>query len=203
MSTSIRRTALLSLSALALVATACGDDDDSASSSPVVADAWIRQPAEGTSATAAYATITNEGDEAITLVGASTPLTDTVELHETMMDDEGTMSMQEKEGGYEIAAGASLVMEPGGAHVMLLDVDPAEVTGEIELTFDFDGADDVTVEAPVEALPTSGDDAMEMDHSEHGDEMDMDEDHDHEGEDHEGEMDMESDDEMESDTTEG
>ena len=154
------RTTLLAVSALALVATACGDDEDNASSGPTIADAWIREPAAGTTATAAYATITNDGDEDITLIGASSPLTDQVELHETLMDDEGMMSMQQKEGGFVIEAGTSLVMEPGGAHVMLLDVDPADVTGEIEITYDFDGADHVTVQAPVEPLP-AGDDMAE------------------------------------------
>lgn len=175
------RTTLLSLSALALVVTACGSDDDGASASPVVADAWIREPAAGTTATAAYATITNDADEAVTLVGASSPLTDQVELHETLMDDDGTMSMQEREDGFVIEAGASLVLEPGGAHVMLLNIDPADVTGEIEITFDFEGADDLTVQAPVEALPTGedmadGDDMGDMDHEDtNSDEMESDE----------------------------
>ena len=186
------RTALLSLSALTLLATACGDDDDGGGASPVVADAWVREPAAGTSRTAAYANITNEGDEAITLVAASTPLTDQVEIHETLVDEEGTMAMQEREDGFVIEAGDTLVMEPGGPHVMLLDVDPADVTGEIEITYEFDGADDVTVQADVEAL-AAGDEMGDMD-SDDTDDMDSDD-----------MDDMESDDmsDMESDTTEG
>ena len=196
------RTALLACSALALVATACGDDD-TASASPVVADTWIREPAAGTTATAAYATITNDGDAAVTLVGASSPLTDAVELHETSVGEDGTMSMQEREDGFVIEAGASLQLEPGGAHVMLLDVDPADVTGEIELTFDFDGAEDVTVLASVEALPTgedmAGGDMGDMDHE------DMDSgDMDHEDMES-GDMDSgdTSSDDVDSDTTDG
>lgn len=164
------RTAVLAVAALGLLATACGDDDG-ATSTAVISDPWVREPAEGTTATAAYAVITNDGDEAITLVGASSPLTDDVEIHETSMAEDGTMSMQEKEGGFVIEAGGRLVMEPGGAHVMMLGVDPAEVTGEIEITYDFDGADSVTVQAPVQPLPT-GDDMAEMDHD---DTDDMDE----------------------------
>ncbi len=189
------RTAILAVAAIGLVATACGDDDDGATSSPVISDPWVRAPAEGATATAAYAVIANDGDEAITLVGASSPLTDEVEIHETMMADDGTMSMQEKEGGFVIEAGDSLVMEPGGAHVMMLDVDPAEVTGEIEITYDFDGADPVTVQAPVQPLP-AGDDMAEMDHDDSGDMDDMD------GEtDDNGEMDDNGD--TGSDTTDG
>jgi copper(I)-binding protein len=193
------RTAILAVAALGLVATACGDDD-AATSSPVVSDPWVREPAAGATATAAYAVITNDGDEAITLVGASSPLTDVVEIHETSMADDGTMSMREKEGGFVIEAGDSLVMEPGGAHVMMLDVDPADVTGEIEITYDFDGADPVTVQAPVQPLPT-GDDMAEMDHDDSGDMDDTDgdmDDTDGDMDDTDGDMD-----DMGSDTTEG
>jgi copper(I)-binding protein len=190
------RTTALAVAALALVTTACGDDDDGAGSSPVVSDAWVREPAEGATATAAYAVITNDGDEAITLVAASSPLTDQVELHETSMADDGTMSMQEKESGFVIEAGDSLVMEPGGAHVMMLDVDPAEVAGEIEITYDFDGADPVTVQAAVQPLPAGGDMA-EMEHDDSGEMDEMDGDTGDSG-DTDGEMD-----DMGSETTDG
>jgi copper(I)-binding protein len=98
----------------------------------------------------------------VTLVGASTPLTDDVQLHETLTGDDGAMSMQE-EGGFAIEAGASLSLEPGGAHVMLLDVGGVDVTDPVDITFEFDGADPVTVSATVEALGAGTDDMGDID----------------------------------------
>ena len=54
-----------------------------------VTDVWVRQPAEGQTTSAAYGTITNDGDSDITLIGGSVPFDATVEIHETLMDDDG------------------------------------------------------------------------------------------------------------------
>jgi copper(I)-binding protein len=103
-----------------------------------VTDAWVRQPAEGQTLSAAYGTITNNGDTDITLIGGSVPFDATVEIHETLMDDDGTMQMQEREDGFVIAAGATFTLEPGGPHIMLIDIDPADIVGEIDITMIFD-----------------------------------------------------------------
>lgn len=174
----------LALAGLAITAAACGSDDGSSGNGDssgggggdggvTVTDVWVREPAEGTTATAAYGVISNDTDQTVTLVGASTPVTDEVEIHETLMSDDGAMSMQEREDGFAIDAGDSFTLEPGGAHVMLLDVDAADITDPVEITFDFDGADAVTASASVESV------ADEMDDMDHGgtdmdDEMDED-----------------------------
>ena len=169
----------LLVAALSVGAAACGTSEDaddvgsgdaaeqSASGEVTITDAWVREPADGQTLAAGYGTITNGGDETITLTGASAPITATFEIHETSMSDEGTMSMSEKEGGFEIAAGDSFTLEPGGPHIMMLDIDPSDFTGPIDLTFLFDTTE-VTVPAELRAIG----DAMEgMDM----DEMDMDE----------------------------
>ena len=184
--------------ALSLGAAACGASDDGAetgtdaasgsgseqpaSSEVTVGDVWVREPADGQTSAAGYGTITNDSDQAVTLVGASAPISGTFEIHETSVDDEGVMSMAEKGGGFEIAAGESLTLEPGGPHVMMLDIDPSEFTGPIELTFEFDTID-VAVSAEIREIGAMDDmDAMgdaDMDDADHsGDEtteMDMDE----------------------------
>lgn len=154
--------------ALVVGAAACGSSDSAsdtgtggaseqpASGEVAVADAWIRQPAEGQTLAAGYGTVTNGTADTITLVGASAPIAATLEIHETAMSEEGTMSMSEKEGGFEIAAGESLTLEPGGAHIMMLDIDPAEIAGSIDLTFVFDSTE---VTAPAEVREIG--DAME------------------------------------------
>lgn len=164
MSTITRRTlALAAVASLGLVA--CGSDDSADDSGAddteqtdgeavadaegvTMADPWSRQPAEGQTNSAVYGVLTNETDETIIAIAASTSVSDTVELHEVLTNDEGQMTMQEKDGGYEIAAGESLTFEPGGPHIMVLDIDPATYpeTVDVTLTFDNDTALDFTAE---------------------------------------------------------
>jgi copper(I)-binding protein len=150
---------LAPLAAVALASglVACGDDDDDSgddAGSVTVEAAWVRQPAEGQTASAGYAVVTNTSDGEITLVGASTDdlSVDAVEIHETLMADDGTMSMQEREAGFTIAPGESLTLEPGGPHVMMLGIDPAALTDDIDLTLEFEGADPVTVTAELREI---------------------------------------------------
>lgn len=171
---------LAAVTALALGAAACGSDDetDSAASDTTdvsavdgevtVADAWSRQPAAGQSSAAIYGVVTNGTDETITAVSATSSVTDTVELHEVVMVD-NEMSMREKEGGYEIAPGESLLFEPGGAHIMLIDIDPATYPDTIDIVLTFDDGTSIEFEAEVRAL--DGEDAavdsgMDMEDSE-------------------------------------
>lgn len=164
------KTFLAPVAAVALIFSlaACGDDDDSAGGDVTVTEAWVRQPAEGQTTSAAYGVVTNDGDETITLVGGAVEFDATVEVHETMMDDEGVMMMQEREGGFEIAAGDSFTLEPGGPHVMMLDIDPADIVDPVAVTFVFDDGSEVTVDAEVRALDMD----MDMDHDGDMDDMD-------------------------------
>jgi len=139
---------------------ACGSDGASSTSSTsgdvAVQDAWVRELAAGQTTAAAYATVVNGTDHEVTLVGATSPLTDDVTVHETTTGDDGTMSMGEPDGGVTIEAGASFVLEPGGAHVMLDGVDAADVVAPVEVTFVFDDGSetglDVTADAEVRPL---------------------------------------------------
>ena len=123
-----------------------------------VTDVWVRQPAEGQTTSAAYGTITNNGDTDVTLLAGSVPLDATVEIHETLMDDDGVMEMQERDDGFVIAAGATFELEPGGPHVMMLGIDPTDFVGEIDVTMIFDDGTELTVAAPIRSL-----DGMDMD----------------------------------------
>lgn len=123
-----------------------------------ITDAWVREPAEGQTLSAAYGTITNSGDTDITLVGASVPFDATVEIHETLMGDDGAMQMQEREDGFVIPAGETFELEPGGPHIMMIDIDPGDIVGGIEVTLIFDDGTELTVTAPVRTL--DGTDAM-------------------------------------------
>lgn len=142
-----------------LVLAGCGGDDSTtgtASTVPAtvgVSDAWTRQPAPGQTTAAVYAVVSNPTDADVTIVAASTPITDSAGLHETVMNDDGTMAMRPAEGGFVVPAGGQFTFEPGGAHIMLSGIDPSTYpTDHVEMTLRFDGADPVTFDADVRAL---------------------------------------------------
>jgi copper(I)-binding protein len=98
--------------------------------------------------TGVFATVTNNTDTDITLVGGSAEIAQMLEVHEVVMSG-GAMTMQKKEGGIVIPAGESVTLEPGGLHVMLMDLKQAILDGDqITLTLDFEGADAQTLTLP-------------------------------------------------------
>jgi copper(I)-binding protein len=131
-----------------------------------IADTWSRQPAEGQTTSAVYGVVTNDSDEDITAIAVSTSATGTAELHQVMMNDEGQMSMSEKDGGYVIPAGESFAFEPGGPHIMLLGIDSATYPDMVDVTLAFDNGARIDFTAEVRTI---GDDDM-------ADEMEMDDD---------------------------
>ncbi|MFC5297536.1 MAG: copper chaperone PCu(A)C [Brachybacterium tyrofermentans] len=148
-----RRAALASLLALPLAACSAGADGGSAASEEgagaasdggaaagsgaiSVTDPWVKAADEGM--TAAFGTITNGTDADLVLTAVTTPATDMVQLHETTSDGSGGMSMQEKDGGFPLPAGEDLVLEPGGDHIMLMDLPkPLQPGDTLELTLVF------------------------------------------------------------------
>ncbi len=106
--------------------------------------------------TGVFATITNNTDADVTLTGGSSDIAPMVQVHEVVMAD-GEMQMREKEGGIVIPAGESVTLEPGGLHVMLMDLKKAILDGDqITVTLDFEGADSQTLTLPAKTS-ASGD----------------------------------------------
>lgn len=142
------------LAAFLLPLAACGPDaaDDSGAPEPEggsptdggaavgalsVSDPWVKAAEDGM--TSAFGTLTNDTGQDFVLSGARTPASTRVELHETASDGSGGMSMQEKEGGFELPAGQELVLEPGGNHLMLMELTAALLPGdEVELILEFE-----------------------------------------------------------------
>ena len=102
-----------------------------------VADPWVKASEEGM--TSAFGTIRNGTDGDLVLIGARTSASAHVELHETSSDGSGGMSMQEKEGGFPLPAGEELVLEPGGNHLMLMELSAPLLPGDqVEVTLEFE-----------------------------------------------------------------
>lgn len=127
----MRRT-LMVMAVFALLAGACGGEAELG-----VADAWAR-PAIGPNG-AVYLTIDGgEADTAITGASASSNIASAVELHQSVVRDDGTMGMT-RMNQVDIPAESTVMMVPGGLHVMLIDLaEPLELgdTFDLNLTFD-------------------------------------------------------------------
>jgi periplasmic copper chaperone A len=97
---------------------------------------------------AVYVTISNHGTEADALLGASTDVATTAELHETVEQD-GKMVMRPL-AKFEVPAGGKLEMRPGSYHIMLLglkqDLKPGEA---VSVGLSFEKAGQLSVAAPV------------------------------------------------------
>ena len=143
-------------SAILLVVAACSSGPGTASASvapaaPTVSDAWVRPPIGPDRPAAGYMTITNPGSKADALLGVSSPIAMSVEIHETTPDASGMMAMHPVES-IDIPAGGSATLEPGGYHLMLMGVkEMPAVGGTVELRLTFEKAGDVVVQAEVKA----------------------------------------------------
>ena len=160
-----RRAALAATLLLPLAACSAGASDDPASDRGGAAasdgggtggaeggltlvDPWVKAAEEGM--TSAFGILTNATGRDLQLIGASTAAAGMIELHETAGDGSGGMSMQEKEGGFPVPDGGELVLEPGGNHLMLMDLaEPLQPGDEVELSLGFEDGTELTVTATV------------------------------------------------------
>ena len=135
------------LALAALLLTSCSPAD---SGEPAldIAEPWARETVPGQSATAAYLQISNSGTGPDRLVGVSAEAPVQASLHETRNSD--GISRMRPVDGLEIGAGETLVLAPGGAHIMLENL-PAPVSAgdSISLTLQFERWGDRTVQAQV------------------------------------------------------
>ena len=139
-----------------------------------IADPWARTSPEDTTYGAVYLSLTSADGDA--LVGASVPadIAGTVEIHETVVADDASSDTTMAMGGessdttettmagmgqmtmrpidsLELPAGETVTLEPGGYHIMLIDlVAPLETGQEIEVTLTFENAGERTITVPVQ-----------------------------------------------------
>jgi copper(I)-binding protein len=98
---------------------------------------------------AGYLTITNTGTADDTLVSATSPVAGVTQIHEMKMEGD-VMKMNEVEGGLVIPAGQSVTLEPGGFHIMFMELKQAFVEGSmVPVTLTFANAGTVEVELMV------------------------------------------------------
>jgi copper(I)-binding protein len=155
-------------------ATETGGDDtttEAAAAGIEVSGAWARTSPMVVDAAAAYMELTNGGDVDDALVSASVDasVAARTELHETRAaggDMGGTETTTGEMGGegstttpmmemvpvdrIEVPAGETVALEPGGLHVMLLElVEPLAAGDLVRITLTFEVAGEVVVDAVV------------------------------------------------------
>jgi copper(I)-binding protein len=117
-----------------------------------VSDAWARATLPAQTVGAAYLKITS--DEDARLVGVKSSAAKTGEIH-SMRHEEGVMRMR-KLDALPLPAGQSVALEPGGDHIMLLDLRrplQAGQTIDIELLIERAGQrKSMAVQAKVKAV---------------------------------------------------
>lgn len=129
---------LMSLFVLAFVIPARGQDGATIS----VQQPWARASILTSRPAAADLTVQNEGD------CPATPVAGRAEVHRTVK--QGDVMKMVAAGPIEVPAGGSVRMEPGGYHVMLMDLErPIEKGETFTFTLRFANASSVAVSVPV------------------------------------------------------
>lgn len=114
-------------------------------------DLWLRQSIPGQSNGAGFGSITNNGSQDIQLIGGGIAIADDVEIHRHVR--EGEQMRMEAMDALTIPAGQSVTLQPGGYHLMLMNLsEPLAVGDEHELTLVFSDGAILKVKVPVKEL---------------------------------------------------
>ncbi len=117
---------------------------------------WARATPEGAKVGGGFMTITNTGKESDRLVGGSALVSGRFEVHEMTMVD-NVMKMRAVAGGIEVKPGQSVMLKPGGYHVMFMELKQGLKAGEkVKGTLVFEKAGKIDVEYAVEAIAAGG-----------------------------------------------
>lgn len=132
---------------------------------------WARTSPMDAANGAAYLTVTSPEADRLVAVKVDASVAGMAQIHETVMVTDDTMAMgsdttmamgsdttmnmggemeMREVDGIDVMAGEPLVLEPGGYHIMLMELAaPLEVGTSISLTLTFEKAGDVTIDVPV------------------------------------------------------
>lgn len=118
----------------------------SSDSAVTVTDPWVKATED--SMTAAFAQLTNNSDQDLHAVSATTDQSNRTELHE-MISQGGETVMSEMPDGFTIPAGGTFTLEPGADHIMMMELaSPIEAGQDVEITLEFSDGSSITWTAP-------------------------------------------------------
>ncbi len=135
-----------------LLGTAAAQDTDTCNAL-VFGNVWARASLQVAGNSAVFGTLANLTDTDDRLVSASTEVAEVVEIHESAVDDSGVMSMTPLPEGLPLMAGHAVDLQPGGLHIMLINLTQDLVAGEsFDLTLEFETAGPMTVSVMVKEI---------------------------------------------------
>ena len=123
---------------------------------------WARATPKGAGVGGGYMKITNNGTAPDRLLGGSTDIASSFEVHEMKMEG-SVMKMRPVAGGLEIKPGQTVTLDPSGYHVMFVGLKDQLKQGErFKATLEFAKAGKVDVDFAVEGIgaKTGGDHDM-------------------------------------------
>jgi copper(I)-binding protein len=130
-----------------------------------VSHPYARATVAGQTSGGAYLTLENKGNSADTLVSASSPAANSVEIHTMSMTADNVMRMREV-GSLDIKAKEKITMQPGdGYHIMLIGLKAPLTAGDkLPLTLTFKKAGKIEAAIVIEEGAKKAD---KMEHHHH------------------------------------
>lgn len=114
----------------------------------LIKDFWVNEAPPGMKVLAAYGLLENKGDSDITLDKIHSPDFESIEIHETIIDN--NIAQMVKKDVLLIERDGSVQFQQGGLHLMLIKPDKRKKAGdEITLRFRFSNGTEKTIQAPV------------------------------------------------------
>jgi copper(I)-binding protein len=110
-----------------------------------IANVRARETVPGASVGGGYMVITNNGSEDDRLMGGKTSVSPLLEVHEMKMEND-VMKMRQLNDGLVIKAGQTVMLQPGGFHIMFMDLEaPLTKNTSFDATLNFEKSGSVRV----------------------------------------------------------
>jgi len=144
-SVALRRCVVMLAAALAAtVGAGCGAREPIA-----IHDFWARATPAGATVGAAYVRLESAAGDRLVRVSVPASVARAAQIHEVTRDAAGRLGMHEV-AGVDLPPGHEVALEPGGMHVMLVDlVEPLAPGRTIDVTLTFRNAGAITRSVPV------------------------------------------------------
>lgn len=117
-----------------------------------ILNATVRQPLPGRTVSAGYFSIHNQGQQAVTIVAATSAWFEKVELHQHQMVD-GLMKMSSVDR-IEVAPQQTVHLQPGGLHLMLFKpAQPLQLDQQVPIELQLADGEKIAITAVVTKIP--------------------------------------------------
>ena len=115
-----------------------------------ISDAWARRSMSSTGNSVVYMKVSNPNDKQVTILGASAiEFANNVELHTSFTDEKG-ISRMTLINNIVVPARSTILLEPGGMHIMLLGLKKKLILGDsMSLIIKVSGMKPIPIEATI------------------------------------------------------